>query len=164
MNAIQEIDDKLRLLGVKPFQRAVLRSLSDGEVGQIETLLGKALPAEYSHFLRAYGETGFSEEVSFAIEPGDGLYEFGYFYGFDSIKDGIESPPDTLPDSMFPIGDEGLGNLYCLGFSGEQTGKVYYWDQNVGWDEEAEAEDKLPPPIRRISNSFAEFISSLTAG
>ena len=170
MNPIRQMDEKLRSLGVKPFEGSAFQPLSGEELGRIEECLGTNLPAAYRHFLLTYGEAGFSENVYFRMPPGHELYEFGYFYGFASIMDGIQSPPDTMPENMFPIGDEGLGNLYCLGFSRKQRGEIYYWDQNIGWEADADAyiergepvpEDLPMQPLSRIAHSFEAFIELL---
>ena len=56
-----------------------------------------------------------------------------------------------MPESLIPLGDDGRGNQICLGVSGDETGKVFYWDHNNEWDEEdyfADYGEPMPEEVR----------------
>jgi hypothetical protein len=170
MNGIEQMDSHLRYLEIKPFRSSTFHPLSESEVKMLEERIGAVLPQAYRSFLTRFGEASFEQNVCFPIPDGDAVFEIGYFFGLKSIVERIESPPDTLPEFMIAIGDEGLGNLYCLGISGTYYGKIYYWDQQIGWESDADDYEKRGEPVPEdlplqcvhlISDSFEAFVCGL---
>jgi hypothetical protein len=162
------LEAKLKALGIKPFRGSTFNPATQSDLHQIEQLLGARLPDDYRHFLTKFGECGFERNVVFLLDVD--YVDFGYFFGVPVLIDGIQSPPDTMPDTMFPIGDEGLGNYYCMAFRGREPGSIYYWNQHIGWEAEADEylarRESVPADLHmkcvtRIAGSFEQFIESM---
>jgi SMI1 / KNR4 family (SUKH-1) len=75
-----------------------------------------------------------------------------------------------MPETIIPIGDDGIAGQICLGIKGAEAGKVYYWDQqNEPLDEEDYLEDygePRPPEamfqnVHLIAESFEDFLRRL---
>ena len=69
---------------------------------------------------------------------------------------------DRIPKSLIWIMEDPGGNLICLGGSGPDRGRVYYWDHECEpdrneWDGRVETAGN----IDLITGSFAEFLSGL---
>jgi len=126
------------------------------------------LPAEYRLLLLHFGAFRFTSEVIFFGEDG-GRYEFGFFFGTDEVQECWDSPPDQFPPDCLAIGEEGLGNFYCLGLKGRFTGKVWYWIHDVGWGEAEEfviqglpiPQHTATPCLHMIADSMDSFLRSL---
>jgi hypothetical protein len=61
-----------------------------------------------------------------------------------------------VPDDLLPIGDDGCCSFLCIGIRGERCGMIFYVDH--------EYEPQEPEKIRRIANSFSEFLQGLSEG
>lgn len=62
-----------------------------------------------------------------------------------------------IPDNMFPIANDDLGNLILV-VKRPERGKVYFWDHEM---EVAEGEIPDYSNLTLISDSFDDFINSL---
>lgn len=157
--------------------------LSGSEIDALEKVLHASLPMFYRRFLETYGATAFGKYVDFS--PAQGLPEnvsssgkghFGFFYGalsqqYDdsfSLEWNIAVYRERMPESIIPIGGDGSGDQICLGISGAQAGKIFYWDHNNEWDEEDYLDDGEPVPpdlkfqnVHLVANSFDDFLLRL---
>lgn len=144
------------------------------ELRQLENAIGGPLPEDYRQFLRAYGKslfrTGVSCPASTELEP----IPFAFFYGANVSGDGVLATyrftEGQFPTGIVPIGEDGLGNLYCLATLGPKLGTVYYWDHGVGWEGEAEAyrsrNQVVPDSVKykcleRVASTFTGFVLGL---
>ena len=163
---VSKVDDKLKELGFEPEGggESALAGIED-----VEERIGATLPEGYRRFLKTYGGGMFSEDVYYREH--DRAVLFGWLFEADEILDAIESFSEVLPESMVPIGDDGGGNLYCLGFTGSDENNVYFHDHSAGWQADAqsyeERGEEVPADIRyqtvyRIADSFEEFIESMS--
>ena len=68
------------------------------------------------------------------------------------------------------MGDDGGGNQFCLGVSGEDFGKVYFHNHSIGWHADAERYrergEEVPTNIRyqtvyEVARSFEQFILNM---
>ncbi|MCH8620574.1 SMI1/KNR4 family protein [Undibacterium sp. TS12] len=75
-----------------------------------------------------------------------------------------------LPQSMIPIADDGGAGQICLGISGEDKGKIFYWDQrHEAQCEEDYMEDfgepRPPEALRQnlylVALTFIDFLKQL---
>ena len=138
--------------------------LDEQDLIQVETRLNRALPKEYRDFLTAHNG-GRPEPNAFPIynNPSD---DQGLVHNFMCIKDGdiydlltwVDRYRDRVPSNFLPIAKDPGGNLICLSISGEDLGKVYFWDH-----EEEAATGQIPgyDNVYPVANSFQEFLSSL---
>ncbi len=177
----QEIESKFRSLGgIVPIGDVVIR-VDEEELSSLETSLGAPLPRDYRLFLSEYGASIFGECVEFQpvhrlpmTISSTGRGPFGCFYGakserHQSLSKKIGTFQGRMPDNLIPIGHDGGGNQICLGISGNEQDKVYYWDHNHEWDEEDYLEDygkPMPPEVKfqnvyLIAESFEDFIQRL---
>lgn len=179
-----------KLGGIKPVVGKTFSPMTASELANIEKRLGVLLPEGYRNFLTAYGASSFngaSPENPWIVyrsltplpphisKTGKGLFDA--FYGGKkkgrdaySLSARIKFYSGRMPDSIIPIGDDGGAGQICLGISGKEAGKVYYWDQqNEPLDEEDYLEDygePRPPAamfqnVHLIANSFEDFLQRL---
>ena len=137
-------------------------------IAQLQGQVGASLPEAYKQFLMTYGHSMFSGEVN-CTPQGDPLY-FGWFYGFDELVDAVDAFREVLPETIIPMGDDGGGNLFCLGVSGKDSGKVYFHNHGIGWHADAEKYrergEGVPANIRyqtvyEVAQSFEQFILNM---
>lgn len=163
---------KLKELGANPWRGDTFQPFSEKEVKEVETQIKANLPASYREMLSTLGGVFFSEAVYY-VDPKENVPEmFGGFYGFDELINATKYL-DNLPPGIIPIGDDGGGNLYCLGVKGDDVGKVFFHDHGVGWDDEAwsclERGEELPLHLRYqtvclLANTLDEFVNSMSVG
>src|SRR5437660_8414028 len=105
--------DKLTELGIEPLDGETFKPLSDAHIAEVERTANAKLPEAYRRFLATFGPSRFSKEVN-CTPSGKPLY-FGWFFGFEELAVAIECSKELLPETIIPIGDDGLGNGFCLG-------------------------------------------------
>ncbi len=140
-------------------------------MGKLESLLEGRLPGEYREFLLHYvGAFMCDEYVCFhfnEVPPwadAEGMMSLDVFYGFTKgvygLIQNIEIFFGRIPATIIPIGDTPFGSQVCLGISGDERGKVYFWDKD---DEREIAGDRENDfgNVYLIANSFSEFVESL---
>ena len=62
---------------------------------------------------------------------------------------------DRIPQELLPIGDDGVGNIICIGVEGEFIGKVFIWWEN---GEVNDGEEPTFENIDLIDDSFDFFM------
>jgi len=179
-----------RLGGVRPVVGNELRPMDRPEIAAIEEQIGTKLPDAYQTFLMTCGACAFNGEspdrpyVVFRSltqlpphisDDDEGLIDA--FYGGEADKNDPYSLrvrlrffAGRMPESLIPIGDDGGAGQVCLGVRGNETGKVFYWDQaNEPLDEDDYEEDSgepRPPEVMfqnvyQIAESFEDFLDRL---
>jgi SMI1/KNR4 family protein SUKH-1 len=160
---MKEIRDKLAALGIE-----VQEPLSEDQIAEVEEAANGRFPDDYRRFLSEFGGSTFSETVT--CRWSGGSLHFGSFFGSEELLEAIENLEDQLPDTIISIGDDGGGNLFCLGVSGADIGKVYFHNHSWGWHADADwylsQGKEVPPDIRyqtvvQIAPSFRQFILNM---
>ena len=142
--------------------------LQEEDLWQVENRLGCSLPPDYREFLRDYG---CYELYSFfrcscrsnlvwegialfygVIPENSSPFPFDLTFDLLEIFEGLDS---FKPKELLPIGGDSGANEICLVISGEDVGKVFYWNRGQVWST-TDIHD-----LCLVSNSFDEFMSSL---
>jgi hypothetical protein len=165
--------------------------LEESEIAAIESQIGVPLPDDYREFLLHHGGVRFkgvspdnpyivfrtSSKLPKRVSK-SGMLAFNQFFGKErnpksdakSIAWNARTLLGRMPDSVIPIGDDGMEGLICLGIKGAEAGKVYFWDgrnEPPSEDEYLEDYGKPRPPeamfknVYLISSSFEEFLNRL---
>jgi SMI1 / KNR4 family (SUKH-1) len=126
-----------------------------------ENKIGVQLPQDYRDFLSNYNG-GVPDPSGFWITQGDDGSCVNQFYGLHNGPrwfsiDGCTNVEWGIPDMLLSIGDDGTGNLICLGIKGEQEGFIYFVDHEIHPYNNRESFDG----ISKLASSFSEFLSSL---
>jgi len=162
---MDSITKQLSELGIEPMNGKKFKPLTRQEIDDLEERIGTSLPETYRFFLGSYGSSMFSIEIN-CTPKGNPIF-FGSFYGFDEIIDALDSYREALPQSIIPIGDDGGGNLFCLGVQGKDSGRVFFHNHNIGWRTDADKYlmrgEQVPSEIRyqtvfEIAPSFEAFV------
>jgi hypothetical protein len=144
------------------------------DITKIEEEIKYILPSEYADFLLHYG--GYSSEVVCStLEPypkinGQLGYKFPISIFFSAQPESklcnlinfYHSSRGRVASNLLPIARNQSIDFVCLCTSGENEGKIYFWDRD---NEEDVDEDMGEEPgysnVYLLANSFDEFINSL---
>ncbi len=187
MDSIAQFD---RLGGIRGIGGGNIHPMTEAEISSIEAELACRFPEDYRIFL-IYGAVAFngtSPENPFIVVrslerlpphiSSDGQHAlFDAFYGGGkdshdpySLSVRIRFFKGRMPTTLIPIGDDSGAGQFCIGVSGAEFGKVYYWDQrNEPQDEEDYFNDygKPRPPaemyqnVYKVADSFQGFLEQL---
>ena len=141
--------------------------IASQKVKDFERELKAELPKDYFDFLVRYNG-GKPSADTFEYKLRDGRSWTGGvqdFLGFDvenwkNIIFFSHMRGDRVPENMIPIANDEGGNFVLLTISGQDKGKVLFWDHDE------ESEDDEPPTndnLYFIANSFTEFLEKLHA-
>jgi len=87
-----------------------------------------------------------SSSVRYFLALGDNLeYWMSLEKNYDTFK-------DRIPTSLFPIGVDDGGSQFCIGITGENKNKIFFWDN------EFETEEPSFYNVTKLTNSFDEFL------
>lgn len=139
--------------------------LQESDLIQFELDFGVSLPESYRQFLLQHNG-GHPQPDAFPIQdnPHDTHGLVHYFLCIQSgdvyhLPDWIKRYRNRIPASFIPIACDPGGNLICLGISGWDAGKVYFWEH------EAEAPAGESPGFDNmyfVAGNFLSFLTSLT--
>jgi hypothetical protein len=137
-------------------------SLSQEVLNEFEVSIHTQLPSEYRDFLLQHNG-GKPIPSFFWIIPHEDGSSVNQFYGlynepeYLSIKIFIGKERYGIPESMLPIGDDGVGNYICMGISIENYGHILFLDHEL----HPFNEPNSPDGITKLKDSFTEFLNSL---
>ena len=137
-----------------------------GAMEALEARYRVKLPADYVEFLKVYN--GVIPKVNkFFISDKQGNSLLGILYGLPDttqyehlgLRINWRDTRDSMPEDIFPIGDDPGGNNVCMCLEGENYGKIYFYDhEEPNEDEKGRLNhDNLYP----LAVSFSHFITSL---
>ncbi len=140
--------------------------LQEADILRLEQELRAELPRDYRSFLLAHN--GGTPDPDVFIIGGDPEDEdvVSQFLGiqqgeYEDLFNLLGVFRGRIPDNLLPVARDPFGNLICLSITGENRGKVYFWDH------EEEAMEGEVPDYRNVSwiaDSFKSFLDSLRAG
>ncbi|MFD1415979.1 SMI1/KNR4 family protein [Oceanobacillus jeddahense] len=116
-------------------------------------------PNDYKEFLLEHNG-GYPDKSIFKIRGNEEQYEsiLNVFYGVGDMYDNLQKIlifSDELLDVGFvPIADDSGGNQICIGVSKENFGDLYFWEHELGNENELDN-------LFFISSSFQLFLHAL---
>lgn len=168
-----ELESCLMNLGIQPMNGDVHVPVSASEIHELEQEIKGQLPDDYRRFLRQYGMSVFENAVGYPAPNSQGLLPFAYFYGANESGNGVLSNfkfyRGQFPYGVIPIGEDGLGNLFCMA-TDPNNRHVYYWDHGTGWERDADSYEgegeSVPDSIKytcleKLASSFTAFVLGL---
>lgn len=136
--------------------------LDERRLWNFEKRIGARLPEDYRGFLMEHnGGKPVPSDFSISTEQWTSLHHvLGLHDGHSylSLEGDYEDYLSRMPASIIPIADDSFGNAICIGISGTEAGKVYFWDHEL---EGAEDEQPYFGNITLIADSFTKFLESL---
>jgi hypothetical protein len=139
-------------------------TITPAELREFERELGAELPRDYLDFLLTHNAARVKPKC-FQWTVQSGRVDFNvvrYLLGlcdleWCSLRDYQKAYIGRIPANLLPIGiDEDSSNI-CLSISGDDYGKVYFWDRHFEvFDGEPDYSN-----VFLIANSFTEFINGL---
>jgi hypothetical protein len=143
------------------------------DISKIEEIIGFTLPTDYVDFLLDYG--GFDSLILCPLKEiypkdnGEDNHKISVdiFLSAQPNREGRRLISDfhafrgRMPFNFLPISYSG-SDIICLCLSGENQGKVYFWEMD--FEEEVNEEEGEEPGysnVYLVANSFDEFINSL---
>jgi hypothetical protein len=130
--------------------------LEENDLLKFEEKIGTRLPQDFREYLLKYNG-GKPIPSDFNI-PNLGSNSIHHVYGIHNgpdylnLESNVEIYKARIPNSLLPFADDPVGNVLCIGISGEVKGQIYFWDH------ELECEDWSS--IVKISDSFSLFLES----
>lgn len=102
------------------------------------------LPKNYADFLLQHNG-GQPKESHFSKKDSDGELKFDFdlnvFFGIGGNDTSFDILTmfsiycDRIPEELLPIGDDGVGDIICIGVDGDSYGKVFIWWKSGQVDE-----------------------------
>lgn len=163
MKRFQEIDDKLRLLGMTSiYELNPIDSIKEAK------LFPLPLPLDYKDFLIKYGPLNYDAAIHLIPslskntfdEPLSLINFYGFSPGTSNLLTIMKRYRDRIPEDMIPIAECPGGNQICIGTGNEVFGKIYYWDH----DKEklhVNSQEDIWGPVTLIHPSFYDLIMSV---
>jgi hypothetical protein len=139
------------------------KSLAKLDLDLLEQKLGFNLPAEYKDFLLLHNG-GHPEKDCYPtnnmnLEGANIAWFYAFYDGeYENLLKEVERHENIIPKDFIPIGRGSGGNEICLGISGCDMGKLYFFITSLGIDEN---DIPFPNNMYLISNTFTDFINSL---
>jgi len=100
------------------------------EIQEMEVELNLEFPKEYKEFLQTFGWIDSVQEI---FGGGRNIpKEFSIVEETLSLRSDY---PDTFPRNVIAVYHDGRGNYDCIVCSGQDTGKVIFWQHDVNPDE-----------------------------
>ncbi|CAG0934633.1 hypothetical protein TFLX_03603 [Thermoflexales bacterium] len=140
--------------------------LSEADIAAAEQRIGRPIPSSYRSFLLLYNGGSPQQPVSYRIKSltTNSVQEatVDRFLGinaqdFSDIEVFWKIYHDRIPPNFFPIARDPGGNLVCIASSGEDQGKIYFWDHE---EETEEGETPNYKNVYLIADSFNDFLNS----
>src|SRR5262249_24209046 len=137
-------------------------SLDVAELLSFEKQLNMPLPPDYRAFLLLHNG-GIPEPGDFVISFELGHGNLAEFYGLHSgpqyknLSCAWAISEDSLPIGLLPIGGDPGGKPICIWLTGENIGKIYFWDHELD-DYAATFGYHNPFPL---ADSLASFLANL---
>jgi hypothetical protein len=134
---MDRIDVLAAKLELHPVDEQTRRDPTEDDITTFEQQLGGVLPNDYRQFLMRFGQTAPEHGAVFPILdpcPWGQQGELNMFLGFSTdsgqgiVYETMEVYAGRIPDETIPIAEDSGGNLIILGFDGNATGKVWFWD------------------------------------
>ncbi|KMK90999.1 SMI1/KNR4 family protein [Rossellomorea marisflavi] len=164
MRRFQEIDDKLRLLGMtSKYELNPIDSIKEAILSPLP------LPFDYKDFLIKYSPLNFYDAAIHLIpslskntidEPLSLINFYGFSPGTSNLLTVMKRYRDRIPEDMIPIAECPGGDQICIGTGNEVFGKIYYWNH----DKEklhVNSQEDMWGPVTLIYPSFYDLIMSI---
>jgi len=142
--------------------------VDEEELLGVERRTGVTIPPEYREFILSHNG-GSPVPADFLIYDRDGkVVDEDTVQGFYGVKTGVTYNDiertygmflGRMPSTLLPIAEDPGGNQICICVSGEDIGKMFFWDH------EKEVEEGETPTYDNVSflaNSLHEFLDALT--
>jgi hypothetical protein len=140
------------------------RSVTETELDEFEKRYCVSLTTDFRNFLLQYnGGRPIPSFFWVNIDGSDGSNVF-QFYGVHhqhlppSLETYLGEERYGVSRTLLPIGDDGVGDLICMGIAIENLGKIYFLDHEIHPYNDPESAEG----ITILANSFSEFLASLT--
>jgi hypothetical protein len=138
---------------------------SESEIAAFEWRHRIQLPADYREFLLESNGGYLEGECSFEISPQAGCTILQQFY---RLRDSSRSTQTLeyirsilgarLPPTLLAIGSDLGGAKICLGVSGREYGRVFFWDPGSDFDE---TENGSFENIQEVASTFSGFLGRM---
>lgn len=141
------------------------QKINNKELSDLESKLNITFPNDFKEFL-LQNNGGIPNPNVFDFINRDGYNANSFVHYFYAVYDGndydslesnylLYSSEKRLPSNIIPIAGDAFGNLICISISGDDYGKIYFWDH------ELEGQSESYDNMSLIKNNFNEFISNL---
>ena len=126
---------------------------------------GFRLPDDYRRFLLQFNG-GRPHPRYFEFKDHEGGSSVHSFLGFNedynrNLVKKLQMFKDRLPARFFPVAYDDGGNQICLSISGNDRGKVYFWDHELQADQTVGESPENADNIMLVADSFEEFLNGL---
>ena len=142
------------------------RVLTQTDIDDLETATRQIYPAQYKQFL-LMNNGGRPKENNFKFKAVADNLDGGIvdgFYGIDlelkvnNLDSAYKTYLGRMPKNIIPVAHDPFGNQICISVSGNDSGKVYFWDHE---EEVSEGLEAGYQNLYLIADSFEEFLNQL---
>lgn len=137
--------------------------LEEKKLIKFEKNIGGILPDDFRSFILEHnGGKPIPSSFKISEKQGDdhihhmlGLHNGPSYYRID---DKWKVYKNRMPATLIPFADDPFGNAICVGISGKDKGKVFFWDHE---NEGNKSEQPFYGNIQIIAESFQNFLNGL---
>lgn len=135
--------------------------LSPEKLEEFEQRHAIKIPAEYREFLLTHNG-GAPEPDTINFPDGSNTSALKQIYGIHNgpywanLEDAIDCYQGRMPEEFIPFGDDPMGNAFIICTSGENEGKVYFWDHENEYGEQPHYDN-----ITFLADSFYKLLENL---
>ena len=142
------------------------QSVGPEAIELFERFLDRKFPKDYREFLMEYNG-GRPIPNCFRSVDGEECSLVHFFqkinskHTYDDLLSNIRIHEDRMPSDFISIASDPFGNEICIVISGQDFGKIYFWDHE---DEVGDGEPPTMDNMTLIAQNFKSFIESLYEG
>lgn len=148
---------KIQKMDKKPYNS--LETAIESTLAEFEKKIGARFPEDFREFFIKSNRIEHSlSTFKISAEQGDSRVHEIYKSDLENEWNVFKN---RIPQTMIPFASDPFGNQLCIGVTGDEKGKVYFWDHELEGEED---EQPYYKNVYKIAESFQDFLSGLYEG
>ena len=141
--------------------------INEQDIKYFENRFNVNLPIAYRNFLLQFNGGDpephlFAENIELGYLVVNELYGIKAQEKYNDLEHKLEIYDGRVSNNFIAIGGDPGGNQFCIGISGDFTGKIFFWDHEEEVDEDDFVDNVLPENMYLLADDFSIFIDQLT--
>jgi cell wall assembly regulator SMI1 len=148
---------KIEKMDKKPYNS--LETAIESTLAEFEKKIGTRFPEDFREsFIKSNGIELSASTFKISAEQGASRVHEVYKRNLENQWNVFKN---RIPYTIIPFASDPFGNQLCIGVTGDEKGKVYFWDHEMEGEED---EQPYYENVYKIAESFQDFLSGLYEG